>query len=155
MNYLKYIFFNVFPYLLLTYIASIFFDGNKDFWELFLLILGFRFVFYITDTFGQIIAWRLHTKKTVIDGALSIFRKYKFPQRYYAHDTFSAYLYRVLEGEIKSKDPKVLEQAKLFEHSLQQSSDLGILVEARLNKAYEEAYDLYAPPSNATNFLKG
>ncbi len=154
MSYLKYIFFNIFPYLLLTYIAFIFFDGNKDFWQLFLLILALRFVFFITDIFGQIIAWRLHTKKTVIDGALAIFREYKFPQRYYAHDTFSNYLYRIIEGDIKIKDPKVLEQAKLLEHSLELSSNMGMLAEARLNKAYEEAYNLYAPVSNATNFLE-
>lgn len=154
MNYLKYIFFNIFPYLLLTYIASIFFNDNKDFWQLFLLILALRFVFFITDTFGQIIAWRFHTKKTVIDGALAIFRNYKFPQRYYAHDTFSNYLYRIIEGDIKITDPKVIEQAKLFEHSLELSSDMGMLAEARLNKAYEEAYNLYAPASNATDFLE-
>ena len=154
MVYLKYVSFNIFPYLLLTYLASIFFDANKNFLELFVILLAFRFVFLITDTFGQIIAWRLHTKKTVIDGALSIFRKYNFPQRYYAHDTFSSYLHRIVAGDIKIIDPKILEQAKLFEHSLELSSDMGMLAEARLNKAYKEAYNLYAPVSKATNFLK-
>jgi len=154
MKYLKAIFLTVFPYLLLTYIVSIFFNDNKNFWQLFLLILALRFVFFLTDTFYQIIAWRFYTKKNVIDRALAIFKKYKFPQRYYAHDTFSNYLYRIIEGDIKIKDPKVIEQAKLFEHSLELSSDMGILAEARLNKAYEEAYNLYAPVSNATDFLE-
>lgn len=119
-------------------------DGQtKTFWNALLVLGVFGLLFTVVNTIGTSIAWRLHSKRQVVAEMVEMLRKNSFPMREYATDNFGNYLARL---EDNSHYPEALRKVvEQIERYRLVAEEAGILHGFRYERAWDAAFDQYAP----------
>jgi hypothetical protein len=141
------------PYILVVWGYTKLTDGDaQTFWIALAVLLGVRLFFYVIETAGSILCWRLYRRHIAVDKALTWLKRNNFPQREYKHDDLSNYLARIEDS------PEYSEPLRKAAHELYSAlcfiEELGILVGARSWAAWNAALDIYAPSSRAPKQLE-
>jgi hypothetical protein len=124
-------------------------DG-KTFWTGLAVLLGARLFVALIEMLGSIIAWKLYSRRVVSEYILRVLRTNNFPRRYYDHDDFLNYIWRV---ENDDASPPSLKHAATAMHMLLAIfEDHGIVIGARVHSASEMALEIYSPRANAPRF---
>ena len=140
------------PYVLVTWGYVKLTDGDANaFWIALGLLLGIRFFFYIIETLGDVLCWRLYQRRIAVDNAITFFRSNGYPQREYQHDDIGNNLARIQDDHRYL--PLLRNSAGALERTLTFIEGLGILVGARTWATFNAALDSYAPRSKATKVL--
>ena len=139
------------PYILVTWGYAKWTDGDaKTFWTALCVLLAIRLFFYIIETLGDVLSWRLYRRKIMVDNAVTALRTDKFPPREYNSDDLGNYLARI---EQDPQYPATLRNAAVnLDQNLATIEQYGILVGARAWEVWEAALDIYSPRSKAPPF---
>jgi len=136
------------PYAAVAWGYKVLTEGDaKTFWYALGALVAIRTFFSVIETIGNILAWRLYAKRATVQKTLTMLRAQKFPKRQFASDDFTGHLARVED------DPEYAEAVRRDAHdyklALYTYEQLGILSGMRMNSAFEAAFDLYSPQSEA------
>ncbi len=123
-------------------------DGHTNtFWYSLLVLGAFGLLFVIVNAIGTSVAWWLHSKHRIVGEMIEMLRKNSFPMREYATDNFANYLAR-LEGNTgyPVELRKVVDQ---IEKSRLMAEEAGMLNGFRYERAWDAAFEEYAPKAQA------
>lgn len=135
-------------YVLLAFGYASLTDGRTNtFWYSLLVLGAFGLLFMTVNAIGASVAWRLHSKHRIVGEMIEMLRKNSFPMREYATDNFANYLARLEDNtDYPMELRKVVDQ---IEKSRLMAEEAGMLNGFRYERAWEAAFDEYAPKSLA------
>jgi hypothetical protein len=113
------------------------------------LILTARFGFFILDSIGEILDWKLYSKAIQIDNFFSTMRECEFPGRVMAHHDVTCHLQLVIDNPDNHPDTRIA--AMSIRTLLMNTSDF--LSWWRLTTAAEDALERYSPRIQAPKIL--
>lgn len=139
------------PYLAVAWGVAVWANGG---WGTFCLAIGAlvaaRAFFAACEGLSALLHWRFRGRKIAVDGFLRSLRGNNFPPRYYQHDDFLTYLFRVRDDF--ATPPQTKWEAKAIESMLAMFENAGILTGARWHAASEAALEAFSPRGQAPEF---
>jgi len=134
--------FSIVPYAAAAWSYTYFTGGHsREFWIAMGILLAARLFFFIIETFGGVLAWRLLYKRRMVEQILAVFRANKFPPNQRVGRSVSNYLSRILEDY--EPKPDYVGAAKDLESLALLYENEGILPGMRFNVALEAAFKIY------------
>lgn len=134
--------FSVLPYLLVAWAYMAFTDGHaKDFWVALCVLLVVRLFFFIIETIGGILAWRLYGRRVAVEKVLRFLRENNFPMRTDPNEDFLMYFQRIQEDRTCPESTRAL--ARECDRELARLDGSGILPGMRADYAVQAALDRY------------
>jgi hypothetical protein len=70
-------------------------DDASGFWTALGVLIGVRFFFFIIETLGDVLCWRLYKRSLAVENALTFLKANGFPQRKFKEDDLGGYLARI------------------------------------------------------------
>lgn len=129
------------PYVLVAWIAAEALE--ESFWGALVVLFSARLFFTVIETLGGIVRWRLYGRSKMVESTLATLRSYRFPQRDPLDGDFSNYIARVEADERQGVNLRLAARElstipRVFAH-------VGMLAEARVHSAHDEALERYSP----------
>lgn len=119
-------------------------------WSVVGLLLGLRVFFWIIESVGSALCWRLFDRKIAVENVLNFLREHEFPKKEYSDDNLGDYLSRIQDNQY----PIILRRtAGAVEGTLAICEQFGVWVGYRIRSIWETALQVYTPRSEATKHL--